>query len=134
MAFFEWINDLSTGVNAMDDEHKKLIDIMNRLHTEAKANAGLATLRATVDELAKYTKKHFADEEVYLEKIKFDKLDIHKRIHADLLEKFGAHIKEFESTGKLTDAFFKFLQLWLSAHIRGIDKQYGPYRSQVKAA
>jgi hemerythrin len=134
MAFFEWINDLSTGVNAMDDEHKKLIDIMNRLHAEVKANASLPTLKATVAELGAYTTKHFADEEAYMAKSNFDKLDIHKRIHADLLQKFTAHAKEFEASGKLTDAFFKFLQLWLSAHIRGIDKQYGPYRNQVKAA
>ena len=42
-SFFKWDQEkLSTHVDAMDNEHKKLVEIMNRLYerSEAKAFAG----------------------------------------------------------------------------------------------
>lgn len=57
--------------------------------------------------------------------IDYPLLDTHKRIHANLLEEFGAHKTNFEKTGELTTKFFSFLKLWLTAHIQGIDKKYG---------
>jgi hemerythrin len=60
-----------------------------------------------------------------MDKIKFAGADTHKIIHKQLLEQVTAYITEFKKTGKLTDAFFNFLSVWLTSHIKGIDMKYG---------
>jgi len=134
MAFFEWINDFATGSGEMDGEHKELIKIMNKLYDQTQAKQPYSTLRQTLIALADYTKKHFSDEEAHMAAIKFPKLDIHKRIHADLLAKFTEHFNASEKAQSINEGLFKFLQVWLSAHIRGIDKQYGEHSGSLKKA
>jgi hemerythrin len=134
MAYFEWIKDFATGSGEMDSEHKQLINIMNKLYDQNQSKLPYGTLRQTLIELGDYTKKHFSEEETYMATIKFPKLDIHKRIHADLLAKFTEHFNAAEQTKTINEGLFKFLQVWLSAHIRGIDKQYGEHTGALKKA
>ena len=128
MSFFVWDDTtLSTNVDAMDDEHKEIVRLMNKLWDANEAGESKAKLTGIIDELGTYTVKHFQDEEAYMEKINFPSLDSHKFIHKDLLEKFGEHKAKFEqgSDDKVQKSFFDFLKLWLTAHIQGIDKKYG---------
>jgi hemerythrin len=134
MALMDWSSALDIGVEAMNAEHRKLLDIMNRLFDQAKAGAGKATLGATIRELGAYTVEHFSDEERYMQKIAFPDFERHRLIHQDLLRKFSAFQQEFDAgPGVVSDGFFSFLRLWLSAHIQGIDKKYGDH-SKKKAA
>ena len=50
--------------------------------------------------------------------------DTHKIIHQQLLKQVQDYVADFKKTGALTDAFFKFLAVWLTSHIRGIDTKY----------
>jgi hemerythrin len=124
MSFYDWTPQLDVHVTAMNDQHKHLIAIMNRLYDQVKAKALRASIGATLDELGRYTAKHFAEEEAYMASVKFPKLVGHQGLHRKLLERFGLHVAEFTKTGQLTDEFFNFLRHWLSAHIQGIDIQY----------
>lgn len=56
--------------------------------------------------------------------MKFAGLATHKIIHLQLLEQVQKHATEFQRTGLLGDAFFQFLAVWLTSHIRGIDSKY----------
>jgi hemerythrin-like metal-binding protein len=99
---------------------------MNRLHDQFQAGVGKLQQKKTIEELQKYTVKHFSLEEQYLASIDYPKLEAHKLIHASLLEEFGEHVAAFKKSGELTSKFFSFLKLWLTAHIQGIDMKYGP--------
>ena len=122
-------------VPKMNDQHEKLVNMMNRLYERHDANAGKAELNKLITELRDYTIKHFEEEEALLEKMEFPQLRIHRSIHKKLLEDFTAHYDAFAAgPGKLTPAFFEFLRLWLTAHIMHIDRKYGEYSRQVDAA
>ena len=126
MPFFEWTDDLDTKVSAMNDEHKELIKLMNRLYDLNKEGVAKSDLQQAFSDLANYTIKHFSDEEAYMESINYEKLVVHKRIHEELLKKVTEFKEKFDQPdGKLDDSFFNFLSMWLSSHIRGIDIQYG---------
>jgi hemerythrin len=133
---FTWSQtDLTVSVTKMDDEHQKLIDIMNRLHERNEANAPKQELSTILNELGEYTVKHFTHEEAYMESINYPKLSIHKTIHASLLEKFSFHKKDFlMNHDKVSREFFDFLTMWLRAHIQGIDRQYGDFSKTGKIA
>ncbi len=125
--FFTWDpNQLGLNVKDMDDEHIELIKKMNNLHAAHTRNAPTAEIEKILMDFATYTTKHFSDEEAYMEKVKYEGLDTHKIIHKQLLDQVGTYVGEFKKSGKLTDQFFKFLSVWLTSHIRGIDMKYSP--------
>ena len=128
--FFEWNADkYGLKVDAMDSEHRTLIGHMNKLYDLHKDNAPASLVRPALDAFVKYTVKHFADEEAHMRKIGFPGAETHASIHKELLGKVTAHVKDFEATGKLTDALFSFLKMWLAGHICCIDIKYAKHTS-----
>lgn len=125
-SFFKWDQDrLTTHVDAMDNEHKKLIAIMNKLYERNEAKAPKSELGSIVKELATYTVTHFEHEEKFFDTLPYSQAAVHKKIHKDLVERLKGHQAEFEKSGVLVPAFFQFLKTWLSAHIMGVDTKYG---------
>lgn len=125
MAGLEWTRDLQLGVAAMDAEHRGLVNQMNTIAALAGRRAPKAELDAAIHQLIVLTKRHFADEEVHMERIKFPDLPRHKFIHQELLKKVAAHYDAFKAgPGVVDDKFLQFLVYWLTAHIKGIDRQY----------
>ncbi len=127
MGTFIWDQSLSLQVAEMDDEHKTLINLMNHLEDQWKANASTSELAESVGKLASFTVKHFQDEETYMDRIGFPGLSVHKAIHVSLLSQLDGYATEFKQKGKLEEKFFLFLHLWLKAHIRGIDMKYSEF-------
>ncbi|MNK96104.1 Bacteriohemerythrin [compost metagenome] len=125
-SFFKWDKErLTTHVEAMDNEHIKLINIMNKLYERHEAKASKAEILGLVKELGAWTVTHFQHEERFFDTLEYSQAAVHKNIHKDLLARFGGHQAEFEKTGVLSPAFFQFLKTWLTAHIMGIDVKYG---------
>lgn len=125
MSFFEWDAKVySVKVQEMDKEHIILIDKMNKLYEANEKNQPFETIKNLLEDFGNYTVTHFRDEEAFMEKIKFEGVEIHKEIHRQLLTQFQKHVTEFESTKVLSRGFFNFLKVWLTSHIRGIDMKY----------
>lgn len=134
MAYFEWTDKLDLGVDDMNNEHKELIRIMNKLYDRNSQGASKMELQNIISELAAYTVKHFSDEEKYMESIEFPDLKQHKLVHKNLLEKLGSFKENFDANEeKVGDDFFNFLKLWLAAHIQGIDMKYGKFSQSIAA-
>ena len=114
-------------VAAMDREHQRLVGLMNALHQRHVAgDADRAELGKLLDEFGAFVVEHFAHEEAYMASIGYEGLESHKKVHANLLEKWTAKRREFDAgDGKLSDALFHFLKFWLNAHIQGVDVKYG---------
>ncbi len=132
MSFFEWTPQLDVHIPAMNEEHRWLISLMNRLHDQVNSGADRDAQGKTLEELGKATVKHFADEELVMARMGFPKIEHHKKLHAQLLTKFGAHAANFKGGQPLGPEFFHFLKFWLSAHIQGMDMQYSDYASLNK--
>lgn len=126
--FVEWTQRLSVGVAPMDDAHKRLIELMNRLHELCIGGEDKAEIRRALKALGDFTVRHFREEEAYMQSIAFPGLSTHKHIHAKLLAQLGEHVNAFEAhPGPLPNQFFTFLKVWLTAHIMGIDGKYGEH-------
>ncbi len=135
MPFFTWDpSSLSVSVNEMDQEHQKLIQLMNRLYDQNAEGEKKEAILSTIVELANYTKTHFQHEEAYFDSLQgYSGSETHKVIHADLLKKLGDFKNQFEQgNGVVGKEFFDFLNLWLRAHIAGIDKKYGEIATKLK--
>lgn len=135
MPIMEWDSSLDVGVDAMNDEHKQILDAMNRIHDAVHAGWTGNDINRLVDRLGQVCVAHFRDEEAYMASIGFPGLKTHATIHKDLLDRFAgyaAHIKA--AGGEVEQGYFHFLRYWLRAHIKGIDTKYGAHaatRSRV---
>jgi len=133
MAFFEWDNALDVGVDAMNQQHKILIAMMDKLYTQNCANAPKNQLIENVNELFAFVIKHFKEEEDFMASIHFPNLEAHKRLHQNLLTDLKSLGNDFKQNNeeKLSSEFIIFLKFWLSTHIMGIDNKYGVYAKQT---
>lgn len=132
--FFKWDQSrLTTHVDAMDNEHKKLIEIMNKLYDRNENKASKTELGSIIRELASWTVTHFDHEEKFFDTLQYSQAAVHKKIHRDLIERLQGHQAEFEKTGTLSPAFFQFLKTWLTAHIMGVDTKYGEVATKRSA-
>jgi hemerythrin-like metal-binding protein len=128
MKKLEWNASLELGVAAMDREHRQLIEAMDRVCKLDEQGAGKVQLDQALQQLVSITKKHFADEERYMESIDYPDRRRHALIHVDMLEKIGKHYEAFQAgDGGLPEGFMSFLVHWLGAHIKGIDKKYAQH-------
>jgi hemerythrin len=128
MALFEWTPALSVGVAEMDEQHKKLIGLINRLNDAMKTGKGKEMLAQVFKEMADYTVFHFGAEERYMQQFSYPGYLKQKADHKVFVEKATAMAKDLAG-GKITVTLdvMTFLKEWLSKHIQGSDKQYGPF-------
>lgn len=123
----DWDESLDVGVDAMNDQHKGLLDLMNRLFDLTKQEAPKDQHIQILNKLLVATVNHFDDEEKYMESINYEGLKTHKLIHDNLIARLENLTNEYLASSdiKPPKAFFDFLKFWLSAHIKGIDIKYG---------
>ncbi len=124
MAFFNWSDNLSVGVKAADDDHKKLIDMLNRLHDGMKNGQGREAVGKVLDGLISYTKFHFAREEEFFAKSGYPATE-HKKEHRELVKQVEALQSRYKSgEAALSIETLDFLKNWLNVHIQSTDKKY----------
>ena len=121
-----WSRSYSVGVDSMDREHQRLIDLINNLYAAMRSGRSKDAIGTILNEVVDYTKTHFAHEERLMQDSGYPGYDEQKRCHEALI----AQVKEI--LGKLNDGtalgqeVMTFLKNWLVNHIQGMDKRYGP--------
>ncbi len=128
MAFMNWSDEFSVNVKEIDDQHRKLVELINKLHTAMAERKGKEVLGGIIKELMDYTAYHFSTEEKYFEMYNYPEKLAHIQEHNDFVRKVQEFQKGFEA-GKilLSVDIMNFLTDWLRRHILGSDKKYGPF-------
>jgi hemerythrin len=129
MALMEWTERMSVGVTQFDNEHKRLVALINELFDAVQAGRGREALGKILDELIEYTKSHFTNEEHLMAKNGYPNLDTHKKEHEALTKQVLDVQRKYHAgaTAMLSMEVMTFLKNWLVKHIQGTDKQYGPF-------
>ena len=128
MALIDWSNDLGTKINSIDEQHKKLISLINGLHEAMKIGAGRAVTGQVIDELLNYTITHFSNEERLMTAHGYPGYAGHKKEHDEFTQKVKKLDEDYKA-GKLaiTIEIMRFLKDWLTTHIKGTDQKYSPF-------
>ena len=87
MALIEWSDKLSVSMFEFDEEHKKLVGMINSLHEAMKSGKGKDLLPKTLDECTNYALKHFAHEEKLMVQYQYPEYKKHKAVHDDFVTK-----------------------------------------------
>lgn len=132
----KWTPDLSVGVDHIDEQHKIWFEKANGLFEAGKERRAQDYINTMIDFLDEYTKKHFKDEEIYMEEIGYPELEAQKRAHASFIQDLAKLKKDFnESGGNITVIINanKMVLNWLTNHIKSMDKKIGEYvKSETK--
>ncbi|RDH89371.1 MAG: hemerythrin [endosymbiont of Seepiophila jonesi] len=124
-AFVEWSDSLSVGIEEIDEQHKILVNLINRMHQAIHERHGSDAAKGILAELADYTRIHFAVEESLMRILNYPGYEEHKEIHEELLNHVIELVQKVES-GKTAIGFelLHFLKTWLTKHIMEEDMQY----------
>jgi hemerythrin len=130
--FVEWTDDLSVGIDEIDEQHKGLVAVINRLFDETIVHqADASVLDAILNELVEYTIIHFAVEESLFRIFDYPDTETHTRHHNDLKHEVTELQKKLKSGEvKINTELLMFLKKWLQNHIIQEDKKYGPFLIQ----
>ncbi|MCU7795941.1 MAG: bacteriohemerythrin [Candidatus Thiodiazotropha sp. (ex Semelilucina semeliformis)] len=126
--FVEWSDTLSVGIEEIDEQHKVLVDLVNKMHEAIHQRHGSDVVNSILKDLADYTRIHFAVEESLMRILNYPGYDEHKEIHEELLHSV-VDLQDKVATGKKSIGFelMHFLKTWLTKHIMEEDMQYSGF-------
>lgn len=126
MEIVTWRDDVySVNNKAIDNQHKKIFNILNQLFTCMSKGESKDKLREVLNELVDYSQYHFTSEEAHFCKLKGFPAP---GKHIDEHQQFIDRIRQFQSDyihGKtmLTMDVFIFIKNWINTHIKKCDRK-----------
>jgi hemerythrin len=126
MALMTWTEKLSVGVGVLDDDHKKLVSMVNELFDAMQAGHGKEKLGGILDRLVQYTRFHFDREEKLFAETGYPASRPHKEQHEALTRQVLDVQKKYNAgaAATLSVDVMHFLRDWLVKHIQGSDQSY----------
>lgn len=120
-----WEEKYSVGIDAIDKQHEKFIEILNRLSEAFLMKERDGKLLSVLNELEAYAEQHFTFEEKYFREFGYDATDEHTAHHDEYREKVRMFKGRLESKDPTLEYdLFLFVETWLIRHIQKEDKKY----------
>lgn len=126
---FKWKDEYSTGVQIIDEQHRKLFSIANDTFELLKNDFYFDKYNkiiTLIEELKAYTLFHFKTEEEYMLSIGYRKFLSHKVQHDDFVNKFKDIDLDRIDKGQnaYIEELLKFIYAWIDEHILVKDRDY----------
>ena len=122
MDLLHWEKRYSVGIEAVDHEHRELIDLINRLYEEARARGSKVAVLGFFGDLFKAISAHFALEERIMRERGYDQLVQHKNDHERLLDEIRDIMEDYEMTDLFDEQLLaQRLDAWFSRHFESHD-------------
>lgn len=124
--FIKWKESYETGHSVIDEQHKKLVEIINNLYF-ATIDVHMDTNKAFADAIRNaidYTKYHFQEESKIMELINYSDMENHKNMHRGFIIEIVRQFKNYEDGAPFASSqFIRYLRDWLLEHIVFEDKK-----------
>jgi len=131
MNLIPWDDKFLIGILEIDEQHKKMFSIINKLYSllKEKKNDSLEEMAAIIKEMIDYAYYHFQTEEKYFEIFHYEKSEEHIEIHNQYRVKIEDWFKRYSET-RDGDIFFEisaYLHDWWIWHINNTDRDYASF-------
>jgi len=131
MANIEWSNDLSVGIGKIDEQHLKLIEILQNLEDAIRAGRDADLIEDTIVHLFNYAKVHFSAEEELLRQHKYPEEKLHELEHSKFIAKTFEFRENFDMKRPgMNLEVVNFLSGWILSHIQITDQRYSKHMSK----
>jgi hemerythrin-like metal-binding protein len=123
-----WSESLSVNIRLIDDQHRQLVNLINRLYRAMQTGSKREETAAILDELVEYTVYHFNAEEELFSGHGYPEEIPHKNTHKQLVGQVVEFQRKFKSgDSELDMELLQFLKNWLVQHIMKTDKRYAGF-------
>jgi hemerythrin len=131
MVFFGWSPEYSVQIEELDDQHKKLLEMMNEAYSAIQDKASPVNVSILLSEMCDYAIGHFSKEELLLKKFEYKHFDAQKKEHDFFFDQISNFkIKLMEGDPLIVDEIAVFLKTWFYKHIVEHDKDYSEFLHQ----
>ena len=123
-----WNDSYSVGNTEMDEQHKKLIAIINKLFKSFKEGNAQEILQDILQEMIDYANFHLNSEEKLMFKYNYPQKTEHEKLHQSFRDKTSELKNLLNSNSK--DAHYKmieYLKTWWTNHILVEDMKYSDF-------
>ena len=130
-----WSENLSVGVQTIDEQHKTWFEKAEKLFEAGKNRQAAEYIGELLDFLEDYTKKHFADEEKYMLSIGYPSYNDQKAAHTAFIEQLAKLKNDFKASGSNLLVIINANNMvlgWLTKHISTMDKKIGEFAKVAK--
>ncbi|HEY4786613.1 MAG TPA: bacteriohemerythrin [Bacteroidales bacterium] len=128
MATINWNDNLSVKIDSIDQQHKKLIELVNTFYDNINLGTSKEKMMKLIKGLKEYTVFHFSTEERYMKQFNYPAYLGHKAEHDKFIETVINYEERYKS-GKLlvTIEVTNFIKDWITSHIMGTDQKYSDF-------
>ncbi len=128
MEKIEWNSSFSVGVALLDEQHKQLIRMANRLLAESEASVRSERISELLGEMTKYAVDHFMTEEELMAHHGYPELSSHKEEHKTFRLKVVALCQEtMYHNASVPEELLRYLGEWWVNHILTVDMKCRPF-------
>jgi hemerythrin-like metal-binding protein len=125
MQTYVWNESFVTGIDMIDDQHKRLVELINQLgEIQSLESSDPQAIEAVFRQLLDYAHVHFRDEEALMRStgIEPNYFQRHVRIHRDFITQVRVIWQARNLMNSPAETLHGFLSAWLSYHILGEDQ------------
>ncbi len=125
---YPWKKEYDIGIEEINNQHKKMLAIINRLYNESeKTNVSKEFIADIITELEDYADYHFSTEEYNFMKYDYKGAKQHILIHRQFKRKIAIFKEEYKKNNDILTEVITFTKNWLIHHILHEDMKYAPY-------
>ena len=127
-SYVKWQDAYNVGVDVIDEDHKKLMNLINGLKMAVRYHTGEHFEKQAMDELAEWTQTHFSREERLMQRHGYPGYEAHKKIHDAMLTRVAGYAEDYNERGH--DAIVDLAPVvkdWLVNHIYKVDQEYAAF-------
>lgn len=125
MQIGNWNEKYSVNNAIIDDQHKRLLDILYRMERLVSKGGDPEAMVQMLTEMSDYALEHFKSEERYMQSIGYPQLERHREEHSrytlEVLKFTLSHLDEFPGNPR---SVLDFLTHWWTDHILKVDMDY----------
>ena len=120
-----WSEQFSVGIYQIDEEHKKIIELINSLLSAKSVEVDSELISETLMKMTQYASKHFKTEENLMSEYGYPEFEEHKEQHKEYIKKtvffsFGTMSYKQEIPMEVLE----YLKSWWTNHILIADSRY----------
>jgi hemerythrin len=127
MPLLQWNDRFELGIVEIDQQHKELIELINRIYDEFKGGAPVPALKGLLEVLIRDAQHHFECEEQWMKETSYVRILDHVQEHS----KFHLRVGEIDNLlGQGLDTsldLMLFLNNWIRHHLMEVDAEFADH-------
>ncbi len=123
MSLLRWKDEYLTQVEEIDDQHRRLFDLVNGIYDMMRLGRGQESIVEALTELFEFTRFHFGTEEKFMADSSYQGTVPHAEEHGRLLDQIRdlrCEVRDSRIVMSMNEIYF--LKDWLLVHFQGPDK------------